>query len=332
MWKKFYSDGWCPMTPNGYLFSSYAVDGLMNVSDELCFHGKIRRLRAVGGLPTEEMRIIRTMDKSHIFDEPREKTDPSILDERDEIAMEIESVFAQIGLAAFEGSLKSVGREKSGGPLIDIPAGFWGLDDYWPRLSKCALNIDHPYDDDAEDTHWIFFEMCSLYWLVDSERIACGFEPRWQRRFTKLVTPDEWPGPDKAEAALREAAGNLENFRAQQTEQTQSKPPPNVVSVKRENDQRQHGGDSISKTPNCAFVLPQAQKIIRTRVYGIFDDELATKVASELAKRGVSDESAIGQILKEENYLSEIRGKGSETQKIRRLKNTILEAYPNVFE
>lgn len=144
-----------------------------------------------------------------IFDKPRsECTEDEIDYQREPITGFLERAFYDVGRAAYAGEIGCVCRDKRGGPLMPVPADWWGIDDFWPRMTKCALNPLAPFDGDAEATHWIFFDERNLAWVSDDARLQYGLKPRWQRRFTQLVDRTEWPGPSKAEAAQREAAAN----------------------------------------------------------------------------------------------------------------------------
>ena len=101
-----------------------------------------------------------------------------------------------VGTQAEVGQLFTSCRAKSGGPLIDLDKGIWGVDDFWPRLSLCAISIDAPYDIVAEPTHWLFIEAQSMYWMIDNLRIDLGLRPKYQRRVAPqdALRPDVFPG------------------------------------------------------------------------------------------------------------------------------------------
>lgn len=162
-----------------------------------------------------------------IFDKPRsECTEDEIDYKREPLADFLERSFYDVGRAAYAGELGCVCRAKLGGPLMPVPAEWWGIDDFWPRMTKCALNPLAPFDRDAEATHWIFFDERNLAWLSDDARLQHGLKPRWQRRFTQLVDRTEWPGPGKADAAKREVAANSVQSQAPTQGKGGRKPSP----------------------------------------------------------------------------------------------------------
>ncbi len=54
------------------------------------------------------------------------------------------------------GGIEMLARSVDGGDYVDLPPETWRLDDPVPRIAVCGLNLDRPFDRNAERTHLIF--------------------------------------------------------------------------------------------------------------------------------------------------------------------------------
>ena len=191
MWKEFYVDNCGPRNPDGWCFVTWALEDLVRAYDEKrtkdawqLFKDRLAKDVSLINEPRPKPRFLKRY--VGLLDLPRAtaetELDLLLFDKRDQIAGDFDFAMSLVGRQAEAGNLLTACRDKNGGPLIDLDRGVWGIDDFWPRLSQCALNPDAPFDLEAHPTHWIFFEDDSIHWLVDNERIELGLEPKWHRR------------------------------------------------------------------------------------------------------------------------------------------------------
>lgn len=63
-----------------------------------------------------------------------------------------------IAQMAISGDIDTIARPIRGGEEVRLTTDHWLIDDALHRIASCALNLDSPYDVDAEATHWIFVD------------------------------------------------------------------------------------------------------------------------------------------------------------------------------
>jgi predicted DNA-binding transcriptional regulator AlpA len=71
------------------------------------------------------------------------------------------------------GDIRTWARPFGGGEPIVLRTTFWELDDFVARFASSALNLTHPFDSDAEATHWIFVDLEGWNRITD-ELLAIG--------------------------------------------------------------------------------------------------------------------------------------------------------------
>jgi hypothetical protein len=63
-----------------------------------------------------------------------------------------------IAQMAISGDIDTIARPIRGGEEVRLTTDHWLIDDALHRIASCALNLDSPYDVEAEATHWIFVD------------------------------------------------------------------------------------------------------------------------------------------------------------------------------
>ena len=199
MWEVHYEDFEAPWEPEGYIFLAWAFGEIMDVVQE-------QSLRAWGAAEP----VIDWRAHLPLLDRQRQDLDPEAAIARDHVADWADKAAHLIGRAAYAKRFEARCRHIGGGDLLDVPNGWWGINDFWPRFARCALNTERPHDVEAEATHWIFIEERSFCWFADELRIEYGLQPVWQRRNRLDVSPSDWPGPgpDEVDRNLVRAGGD----------------------------------------------------------------------------------------------------------------------------
>ena len=85
---------------------------------------------------------------------------------------------AYIAGACEAGRVRSATRHaRVGGPLCELPAYKWGLDDPFPRIWACQMDPKYPFA--LNVGHWIFLHQGDLGAEIDRWRKQWGLETMW---------------------------------------------------------------------------------------------------------------------------------------------------------
>lgn len=209
MWKELYIDKTsAPREPAGWQFLPWVLEQLVDAYDERrtkdAWEDFSNRLAKDVSIINEQRPTRRNLSACvGLLDIPFDQAqslDEAALETRQFLVDDFNEAMFLVGREAEAGHILTGARAKSGGPLVELDKGVWGIDDFWPRLSQSAMDINSPYDFEATPTHWIFVEDNSMGWMIDNERISLGLHPQYHRR---LAPKDEqhslaFPGIEEA--------------------------------------------------------------------------------------------------------------------------------------
>lgn len=172
-----------PLTPDGWVFIVDAIIIFMKSIDEQ--RNRVRFEAAEGE------RSFRSTYRDLQALDPRSKAGGEIsvkllpVDRVEDVQRSAYLASDLIAKACLAGRIQSATRKVSGGPLVDLPAFKWGLDDPWPRFLACQMDPQYPFA--LNMGHWIFFEAQALYVEVDTWRKQWGLKQRWTLPDTRIA-------------------------------------------------------------------------------------------------------------------------------------------------
>ena len=180
MWEELYVRKACwPLTPHDKIFYAEALELMVDILDEHRLAVEADSQAEINStLPsyTQTMRHAAILDYK-IADDVEDWSDtdvsPDFASLHNHVSVEILEAATLIGLAAFDQSgLSSFTRDKSGGEMLPIPIGHWGVDRgvIFSRAEECAFNITLPFRSWEPATHWIFFDRVEFYTFCSEQR------------------------------------------------------------------------------------------------------------------------------------------------------------------